>query len=72
MAIALNPIDHKALVEELVIPVGYNSGWVNGHGIAAVLIDSDKRIVRKYNSEFWNTPVLLADFTRLLREEGSE
>ena len=72
MAIKLETGGHKALLEELMIPVGYNSGWVNGHGIEAVLLDSDQKIVRKYNSLFWNTSELLTDFTRLLREDNGE
>jgi cytochrome oxidase Cu insertion factor (SCO1/SenC/PrrC family) len=72
MAIKLESEGHKALLEEMHIPVGYNSGWVNGHGIEAVLLDKDKRIARKYNSLFWNTSELLADFTRLLGEGSRE
>ena len=72
MAIKLDNEGHQALLKELMIPVGYNSGWVNGHGIEAVLLDKDKKIVRKYNSLFWDTPVVLADFTRLLREDMRE
>jgi len=70
MAIKLDTEGHEALLKELVIPVAYNSSWVNSHGIEAVLLDSDKRIVRKYNSLFWNSSELLADFTKLVREEG--
>ena len=72
MAIKLENEGHQALLKELMIPVGYNSGWVNGHGIEAILLDKDKKIVRKYNSLFWDTPVVLADFTRLLREDIRE
>ena len=72
MAIKLDTEGHQALMEELLVPVGYNSGWVNGHGIEAVLLDKDKRIVRKYNSLFWNTSELLSDFTRLLKENNGE
>jgi len=72
MAIKLDTESHQALLKELVIPVGYNSGWVNSHGIEAVLMDRDKRIVRKYNSLFWNTSELLTDFTRLLKEDSGQ
>lgn len=72
MAIGLETEGQRALFEELLIPVGYNSGWVNSHGIEAVLLDKDKRIVRKYNSLFWNTSALLADFTKLLSEDSGE
>lgn len=70
MAIRLEPHHHRALIKELEVPVGYNSGWVNGHGIAAVLLDSDKRIVKQYDASFWNTTELLADLTRLVREKN--
>ena len=72
MAIKLDTGDHQALINELMIPVGFNSGWVNGHGVEAILVDKNKRIVRKYNSSFWNTPELLADLTRLLKEENEQ
>jgi len=72
MAIKLDTGGHQALINELMIPVGFNSGWVNGHGVEAILLDKNKRIVRKYNSSFWNTPELLADLTRLLKEENQQ
>jgi cytochrome oxidase Cu insertion factor (SCO1/SenC/PrrC family) len=72
VGIKLENEGHQAFLKELMIPVGYNSGWVNGHGIEAVLVDKDERIVRKYNSLFWNTSVLLADFTKLLREDNGK
>jgi cytochrome oxidase Cu insertion factor (SCO1/SenC/PrrC family) len=72
MAIKLDPDTHQDLLEELGIPVGYNSCWVNSHGIEAVLLDKDHRIVRKYSSLFWNTSVLIADFTSLLNEGEGE
>jgi Uncharacterized protein SCO1/SenC/PrrC, involved in biogenesis of respiratory and photosynthetic systems len=72
MAIKLDTDGHQALIKELMIPVGYNSAWVNGHGIEAILLDKNKKIVRKYSSLFWNTSELLADFTRLLKEDNGE
>lgn len=72
MAIKLDVNDHEALIKELIIPVGYNSGWVNGHGVEAILLDKHKKIVKKYSSSFWNTPELLADLEKLLKEESGE
>ena len=72
MAITLETQGHQVLLKELLVPVGYNSGWVNGHGVAAVLLDKNKRIARKYNSLFSNSSEILADLTRLLRDNSVE
>lgn len=69
LAISMEPQGHQALLQELQVPVGYNSGWVNGHGIAAVLLDKDKRIVRTYSSLLSNTSEIMADFVRVLGEQ---
>ena len=57
---------HAMLVKELDTPVGYNSGWVNSHGVEAVLLDADGRLARKYRILGWNSAVVLDDFQRLL------
>lgn len=57
---------HAMLVKELDTPVGYSSGWVNSHGVEAVLLDADGRLARKYRVLGWNTAVVLDDFQRLL------
>ena len=46
----------------------YYAGWVNSHGVEAILLDGDGRVVNRYDSILWNTSEILADFTRLVKE----
>jgi protein SCO1/2 len=65
-AVRLDSEDHAAFMEELDTPVGYSSGWVNTHGIEAVLLDAEGRLARKYRILGWDGSVVLDDFQRLL------
>lgn len=66
LAVKLDSEDHAAFVKELDTPVGYSSGWVNTHGVEAVLVDAAGRLARKYRILGWNTAVVLDDFQHLL------
>jgi len=64
-AISIEEKSHNYLLKELDTPVCYNSGWVNSHGIEAVLLDANGRIARKYSSLGWDNTVVLDDFQHL-------
>ena len=66
LAIRLEPGAHEALLKDLDTPVCYNAGWVNSHGVEAVLVDAKGRLARKYWSWGWEHEVVLEDFHRLL------
>ncbi len=66
LAVRLDSKGHAAFVEELDTPVGYSSGWVNTHGVEAVLLDAEGRLVRKYTTLAWEQAIVVADFQHLL------
>ncbi len=66
LAVRLERKDHAAFVKELDTPVGYSSGWVNTHGVEAVLFDADGRVARKYKILGWSPAVVLDDLQHLL------
>lgn len=59
---------HQSFIRELDIPVSFSAGWVNTHGVEAVLIDTDGRLARKYTATAWNTEQIIGDFGTLLAE----
>ena len=66
-------LDDKSMpevVKNLDVPVNYNSGWVNIHGVVLYLIDQDGRLVRKYHTLLWDNPAVVADLAKLLQEES--
>jgi len=66
LGVRLDPGQQSRLVEELRTPVGYNAGWVSSHGVEAVLLDAQGRLVRKYVNLAWDNDLVLTDFQRLL------
>ena len=58
------------VIDSLKVPVNYNSGWVNIHGVALYLVDKDGRLVRTYHTLLWDNQAVVADLTRLLQEKG--
>ncbi len=57
------------VVKNLDVPVNYNSGWVNIHGVVLYLVDDTGRLVRKYHTLLWDNQAVVADLTKLLKEE---
>jgi cytochrome oxidase Cu insertion factor (SCO1/SenC/PrrC family) len=57
------------VVKNLDVPVNYNSGWVNIHGVVLYLVDKNGRLVRKYHTLLWDNQAVVADLTKLLKEE---
>ncbi len=68
LAVRLDAAAHPKLVAELEVPVSYNAGWVNTHGVEAVLLDPAGRIARRYVTLVWDNDQVLRDFQRLLAE----
>lgn len=66
LAVRLDVERHTAFVEGLETPVSYNAGWVNSHGVEAVLLDADGRVARKYTIVVWDNAVVIDDFQKLL------
>lgn len=65
-ALRLEPEDQQALVHDLRVPVSYNAGWVNGHGVELNLLDAEGRLVRKYHSVLWTGPRVVDDLRHML------
>jgi protein SCO1/2 len=61
----IHEADHEAFVRALDMPVSYNAGWVNTHGVEAVLLDAAGRVARKYRADSWRFERLSADLARL-------
>jgi protein SCO1 len=68
MLAASDPARHARLTAELGTPVNFNSGWVNTHGVQAVLVDANGRPVRHYSTVLWDNEQVVVDFGRLLQE----
>jgi protein SCO1/2 len=67
IAARLQEPGHEVLLHDLDIPVSYSAGWVNTHGVEAVLLDGDGRLTRKYTAT-WDVPMVVADVRTLLAE----
>jgi protein SCO1/2 len=59
---------HDSFIKELDIPVSFSAGWVNTHGVEAVLIDTEGRLARKYAATAWDTDQITDDFLTLMAE----
>jgi protein SCO1 len=68
MLASSDPAGHLRLTAELDTPVNFNAGWVNTHGLQAVLIDPQGRPARCYSTVLWDNGRVMADFGLLLRE----
>ena len=67
-ALVLEPEGHTKLIDALKTPVGFNSGWVNTHGVALDLFDAQARFVRRYHTLVWDNDAVVRDIHRLLQE----
>lgn len=61
---------HERLTRELGTPVNFSAGWVNTHGVQAVLLDRHARPVRCYSTILWDNRQVMKDFRRLLAEDA--
>lgn len=59
--------DHEDFVAALGVPVGYSAGWVNTHGVLAVLIDAKALVLRRYLSGDWAAGQVAEDIVALNR-----
>lgn len=67
-ALRLDPERQGELLDELAIEVSYTAGRVDDHQVELALLDGRGRLVRKYDTENWTPPAVLADLLRLLAE----
>ncbi len=65
LTVRIHEADHEAFIRALDIPVGYSAGWVNTHGVEAVLLDAEGRLVRKYAADGWTYDRIVQDLERL-------
>jgi protein SCO1 len=61
-----SPADLERVCRRLELPVNFEGGRVNIHGIAAVLLDSAGRLARTYHSVTWDDDQVVKDLERLL------
>lgn len=61
----IHEADHQAFIRELDIPVSYSAGWVNTHGVEAVLLDAAGRLTRRYAANGWTVERIAQDLERL-------
>lgn len=61
----IHEADHEAFIRDLDIPVSYSAGWVNTHGVEAVLLDAEGRLARKYAANGWTFDRIVQDLERL-------
>ena len=57
-----------ALIDAMDVPVNYNAGWVNVHGVALYLLDRRGRFVRAYHTLMWDNEKVTDDLRRLVAE----
>lgn len=60
--------DLEILCRNLQLPINFEGGRVNVHGIAAVLLDKEGRLARTYHSVSWDNDQVLTDLIRLTSE----
>lgn len=65
LTVRIHEADHEAFIRALDIPVSYSAGWVNTHGVEAVLLDAEGRLARKYAANGWTYDRIAQDLERL-------
>jgi protein SCO1/2 len=63
-----DPARHRDLHRGLDVPVNYNGGSVNLHGVGLYLLDARGRHVRTHHTLIWDTGRVLDDLKRLVEE----
>ena len=71
LLLRVDPERQQQVVDELLVPVSYNTAWVSAHGIECSLLDARGRLVRKYSTVLWDNEAVMRDLERLLAESGS-
>lgn len=66
--LCLEPEKHKQVIDALEVPVSYNAGWVNVHGIAMYLFDFQGRLARHYHTLMWDNELAADDLRTLIAE----
>ena len=68
LALQLDGDRHQRLIDELQVPVNYNAGWVNAHGVELALLDAQGKLVRKYHTLLWDNDQVTKDLRQVLTE----
>jgi protein SCO1/2 len=71
LLLRVDPERQQQVVDELLVPVSYNTAWVSAHGIECSLLDARGRLVRKYSTVLWDNDKVVTDLKRLLTEGGA-
>ena len=58
---------HDRIIKQLEVPVSYNGGWVNLHGISMYLIDGLAQPARVYQTVMWDSDTVLEDLNEIIR-----
>ena len=67
LAIRLDDERQQEVVDELLIEVSYNAGWVNGHAVELSLLAAGGDVVRRYHATDWDNEQVEEDLRGLLR-----
>lgn len=62
----LNAEDLNKITAELQLPVNFNRGWVNTHGLMLSVIDERGALARQYDTLLWENQQVIADVRLLL------
>ena len=68
--VRFDPASMPRVLKALDVPVNYNAGWVNIHGVSLYLLDHQARLVRTYHTVIWDNNSVIADVAKLLAEPG--
>ena len=56
---------HERLIDALQVPVSYNGGWVNLHGVSLYLLDAEGRLASIHHTTMWNLERVFADLKKI-------
>jgi len=65
------PTQKDKFFNDWQVPVNYNDGGVNIHGIQLLLFDKEGRWVRTYHTLLWDNSTVLEDLKQLLAEPNA-
>jgi protein SCO1/2 len=68
LLLRVDPAWQQQVIDELLVPVSYNTAWVSAHGVECSLLDASGRLVRKYSTVLWDNEAVVRDLERLLAE----
>jgi protein SCO1/2 len=64
-AIRLEQAGLERLLSDLDTPVGYQTGWVNTHGVQLTILDARGRVARQYHTVMWDPRAVVEDLELL-------